>query len=57
MSCQPADGLFYFRLFRSSQLAQAYAVAKEIVVSVMVRECGRGGVSASRKAAHQESAQ
>lgn len=32
MFCRPGDGLLYFRLFKSSQLAQAYTVAREIVV-------------------------
>lgn len=33
MFCRPGDGLLYFRLFKASQLVQAYAVAREIVVS------------------------
>ena len=34
--CRPEDGLLYFVLFKSSQLIQAYSVAKEIVVCMYV---------------------
>lgn len=36
MFCRPGDGLLYFKLFKASQLAQAYAVARDIVVGVWV---------------------
>ena len=37
--CRPEDGLLYFVLFKSSQLIQAYSVAKEIVVCVSMYVC------------------
>ena len=33
MICRPDNGHLYFQLFKSSQLIQAYRVAKEIMVS------------------------
>ncbi len=32
MGCKPEDGLLYFILLKSSQLTQAYEVARNIIV-------------------------
>ena len=46
MACYPDVGHLYFELFKSSQLLQAYKVAKEIMVSE--GEEGEGGGTGER---------
>lgn len=36
MRCSPEDGLLYFNLYKSSQLVQAYKVARDIMVCAKI---------------------